>query len=928
MRARTGLLFVVLSAAVLLGPAPTPASADPLGPGERFFQFYGGLDLDPAVPAPQEVFGHAIGERFTRHDQIIDYVRAVADASDRVTIEQYGWSHQRRPLVICTITSPDNHANLDDILSANRELADPTSTNRARADEIARTNPAVSWLSYNVHGNEASCSEAALRVLYTLAAGRNAEIDNILEKTVVVIDPCLNPDGRARYVSFYQQSRGVRVNEDPHAIEHNEPWPSGRSNHYMFDLNRDWVWGVHPESRSRVEIYRRYMPQLHVDYHEQGANSPYFFGAGDTPYNLNIPDESKDWFDRYGRASAEVFDRYGLPYATKERFDYLYPGYGKVLPCYHGAVGLLTEQAGHGRGGLALEIEDEHGPRVVLTLKRRAHNHFLTSMAYLDLTATQRRAQLERFYRFFAGSMETGDYPTSAFIISADNDPARLAKIKDLCDRHGIRIRTLREETTLSDARSYFPPFDADGSTTVPAGSWIIPSAQPMGRLARTLFERDTELEDIDTYDITSWTVPVLFGVTAYELRDGLDTLALGDAPAPVRLTSASPSTDDAIALLVPADQHHFPRVLAIATEHDLFARLTDDDIRFSDGREAPRGSLLVHVFRNDADALQAFARDLAGAGLESFATTEGYPPVGPALGNNANARFIPPDIVLLRGSPVSSLSFGHTWHMLDIESPTPYSAVDYEDLDDLDWDETNVLVLPSAWALDRVFPESELDGLKSWIRDGGTVVAISRSAHWASSKVLGLEEEDDDEAEGDGDDPYAGDDDEQTPDDDEDLSALTYDEREQRSVQDRIPGAILASTVDQSHPLAIGIEPMLGWHVFGEEPLPVDEEGFVVARFAEIDDQAGPRIGGSISEENLNKLAGTPAVTHHRLGGGNVICFASDPTNRGMNHAGMRVLLNAILLGPSVSPALQPLGAGAVHTHDEEDQADRHRHD
>ncbi len=913
---RMRLSSVVLAAATTA--LASHASADPLGPGERFFSFLPppGLPVEPHVPSPSDFLGYETGERFTRHHQLIDYLTAVAEASDRVTLEQYGWSHQRRPLVILTITSPDNHDRLDEILSANRELTDPRATDGARAAEIARTNPAVQWLSYNVHGNEASCSEAAMQVVYTLAAGAHQAVTDILDNTVVVIDPCLNPDGRERYVGFFQNARGVGVNASPHAFEHHEPWPGARSNHYLFDLNRDWVWGVHPESRSRVQIYRRYMPQLHVDYHEQGASSPYFFGAGDTPYNSNIPQESREWFQRYGEANAEVFDRFGLPYATEERFDYLYPGYGKVLPVYHGAVGLLTEQAGHGRAGLALEVEDDHGTGVVITLRRRAHNHFLTSMSNLTLTANQRQAQLERFYRYFESSLDLPESGTSAYVISADNDPARLAKVRDICEHHGIEIRTLESEVTLSDARAYFPPFDVDGSATVPAGSWVISTTQPMGRLARTLFERDTFLEDIDTYDITSWPVPVLFGVTAFEFKGDPASLSLGGEPGAADLIQAPAPFDGAIALIVPSNQHHFPIALAAAARHNLFARLVDDDIRFSDGRTAPAGSLLVHLFRNDDEAIAEFWRDVTAAALESFATAEGYPPEGPALGNNANERFIRPDIAVLRGDNISSLSYGHTWHMLDIESPTPHTAVDTSDLGRLEWSEFNTLVIPSAFRLGTVFDDDGLEDLKQWIRDGGSVIAINRAAHWASEAILGL------------DDDHEGDDDHEDG-EEEDHSRLSFAEREAESVQDRIPGAVLAADVDRTHPVAAGIEATLGFHVFSDTPLPIDtEDGFAIARFGDIDDQGGPRIGGSISDENLEDLAGTPAVTHHRLGGGNVICFASDPTNRAMNHAGMRLLLNSILLAPSQSSALQPLGANSVHTHNEDDEeAEHHRH-
>ena len=371
------------------------------------------------------------------------------------------------------------------------------------------------------------------------------------------------------------------------------------------------------------------------------------------------------------------------------------------------------------------------------------------------------------------------------------------------------------------------------------------------------------------------------------------------------------------VATIAPSGSGDFAPALAEAARLNLFARVTDDRIVVSDEPrvEAARGSLLAHTIRNEREDLDAFIEAMAERGVATHAMDGGYPSEGPALGNNANMRFITPRVALLRGGGVSSLSFGHTWHMLDVRWPAPHTVLEATELRRVDWDDYNVLVLPSARSLSSTFDGGALDALKEWVRGGGTVVAIGGSAAWASTELLGMER-DENVGGDDGDDEGDDDDGEADEDDEEEAFRMTYAERRDRRVENRVPGALLAAEIDTTHPLAAGMDGRVGFHVFSGRPLPVEDDGYVVARFMETSDGGSPRIGGSISEENLSKLAGTPAVTQHRMGGGAVVCFASDPTNRGMNRAGMRLLMNAILLSPSNAGALQPLGEDA-HEHE-----------
>ncbi len=872
------------------------------------------VDPDPAIPSPADVLGFEIGERFTRHGQLEDWCEALAEASPRVRLVPYGRSWQGRDLMVMVITAPEHQDRLDEIMAASRGLARPGELSDSALDAIVEDTPAITWMSFSVHGNEASCTEAAILVSHRLAAGRTPEIERILEDSVVVIDPVLNPDGRARYVSFFQQHVGMEADPFPLAAEHREPWPSGRSNHYMFDLNRDWVWGTQAESAARIPIYRRFMPQLHLDVHEQGIHSPYFLGAGDTPYHAEVRGEERSWFEVFGRAMGADFDAARLEYATRERFDYLYPGYGKVLPVHHGAVGLLFEQAGHGRAGRAITIDDDHGGGYVLTLRDRAEHHAIATLSAAHANAVLREAQLRRFADYFETAMTPADGAPTAWVIRPQDDPRPRAELAELLALHGIELHRLTEAARVGagDLETFHPPFTAgEDAVDLPAGTWVVPSGQPMGRLARVLLERDPAVEDRDTYDITAWSVPPMFGLDAMAYFGPVDALAVEPVdPAAAAVVPVAPTRGeddaDAVALLVPSDHRGFVHVLAEATRQRVWARLLGDDVLLEGGTVMPRGSLALHVARTRFDDAAAVSEMAIEAGVPAVAVSGSIPASGPTLGNNANRRFIAPRrVVVASHSPVSSLSVGHLRHMLEHRGDVPHSIVRAEDLRRLDLSEVDVVVVPSVWSLDAALGSGGVDAMRDWVRGGGTVVAFGRGAGWAArtfldgaeADVAGAPEDSDDLA-----DVPGG-----------DLHELTFAERQRRGVERRVPGAILSATVDTTHPLAAGVPERLAFHVFGDDPMPVRSSTYVVARFAELDDAGGPRVGGVAGPRALRRLAGAPAVTHDRVGGGIVIRFASDPTNRGINRAGMDLLARTILLGPSFAPSRQPLGGEDV---------------
>jgi len=860
----------VTRAAASAPPATFQTIADQRDDG-RFDYLDGGLRFDPAIPTPQQVLGYRIGEHFTRdHDQL-RYLERLAATSPRVRLERYGESHQRRPLHLVTISAPANLERLDEILEANRRLArrDLPEAERRR---IEAENPAIAWFSYTVHGNEGSTSDSALRLVYTLAAARNPEVEAWLDEVVVVVDPLLNPDGFMRYVNWFENVRGATLRPEIDAAEHHEPWPGGRGNHYLFDLNRDWLWLVHPESRSRLAAYRRHLPHLHIDFHEQGHMHPYFLGAGDEPYNANIPASTRAWIELYGDANAAAFDARGLMYSSRERFDYMYPGYGKVLPVYHGAVGMLAEQAGHSRAGLAIAVNDDY----TLTLAERADNHFLLAMNNVETTARHRQAQLERFGRFFLDACDPTVHPAAAYAILPSSDPDRLAILWDLLESHGIEVHALEAPIEAEGLLAY----DASSepiAAPLPEGTWVVRADQPLGHLVSVLFERDPVVSDPDTYDITAWSVPVAFGLDAYQSTRPIEApmrrVERFDPPTP------SITGDGSVALLISSAQHRFPVAFGIAAELGLHARLAGETFEI-EGLNFPHGSMIVHGVRNTPEAMAHLETRLLAAGLSAHRAARGMTDSGPVLGANANRPLQHPRIALLRGRPLNWLSYGQIWHLLDVAMPLPHTPIDLDRVGSVDLSPYSVVVVPASGSLDATIGSGGMNRLKEWVRAGGTLVVVGGSANWAARSILGIDR--------------TGDAADEEPDQAK-LADLSWAERRERGVEGRVPGALLLATVDETHPLSAGLGPRVGIIKRGASTLPIRDSASVVARFED-----DPRVGGSISQRRLEALAGTPLMTMHGEGRGRVISIVEDPTLRGFNHHPARMLLNAITLGPS----------------------------
>lgn len=862
------------------------------------------------VPSPAEVLGHELGERFTDHDGVVRYFQALAAASPLVELRRYGETAEGRPLLRAVIARADYRARLDEILDRNRELAEPD-TPEARAREIVASNPAVVYFSYGVHGNESSSSEAAMWTAWDLAAGRES-VAGVLDSVVVVIDPAVNPDGRDRYVDWYRRARAHPANANPEAREHWEPWPGGRTNHYLFDLNRDWAWQTQPETRARLENWDYWSPQVHVDFHEMSWQSSYFFFPAAEPINPLYPEHILEWGNRFGRGNAEAFDAQGWTYYTGESYDYFYPGYGDTWPGLVGAIGMTYEQAGGGRAGLAIERPDG----LTLTLRDRAEHHRATGAATLRTTARGKSQLLLDFARFHRNV----DRGLPDILLVPGQHPGRVAALIALLQRNGIAIERAGE------------PFEAEAEPhegygergEFPAGTYLVRARQPHGRLAITLLQAETVLDATFSYDVSAWSLPYAYGIEAHAAESVPDagwTTVAPDSAAPVAAAGDAPlafgggdgtAAAEPFGYLVAPGFGAWPAMVAFL-EEDGRAIVLEDTFRLAD-RAWPRGTIFLPRQGNGE-----LAAGIEASGLARWAVPvqTGFTPEGPDLGTEESYTLELPRIAVLAGEGVSAGSFGTHWFFLERTLGLAFDALPADRIDDIALDDYDVLVLPD---LDGgTLDEERLEHIEAWVRRGGTVVAVAGAAEAVAEPLAEIEvreedadgqpagEQDVDEerqqqgaaAQGEGTQTDRGEGDQARD------TARALRGREARELEEweqEVPGTILPLRIDPAHPLAFGAaadgtpERMHILHS-GELAFEPDEDFETVAYFP--DDLE--KVSGVISEENLERLSQASWLATRAVDDGRVILFADDPLFRHFWYAGFQPYVNALIVGPAL---------------------------
>jgi hypothetical protein len=811
-------------------------------------------------PSPQEVLGHALGERFTTYAQVREYARALAAASPSVEFRPYGASAGGRELFQVVVARPDNLARLAQILAANAELTRPE-TSAERARQIAASNPAVVYFSYGVHGNESSSSEAAIWTLWDLATDAPG-VRGVLDSLVVVVDPVANPDGRDRYVGWFNSVVGARPNPNREAREHREPWPGGRFNHYHFDLNRDWSWGTQPETRARLATWWSWNPQVHVDFHEMFFNSTYFFFPAAEPINPIYPRHVLEWGRRFGEANAAAFDREGWPYFTGESFDLFYPGYGDSWPSLTGAIGMTYEQAGHGAAGLA--IEQNSGD--TLTLRARATHHRVAGQATLRTAA----AGKTRLLADFAEGQRSVGAGERDFLLVPGGDPSRADALVAHLLRQGIQVE--RAPAPFGARATAYPGFPARGQ--FPAGTYRVQARQPNGRLAITLLQTETELRAEYSYDVSAWSLPYAYGVQAFRVAAGSGGGWTPVVSPPEPAAGVSPPAAG-LGYLVPpgeATAAGMVRFLAAGGRAQVLGR----PATFG-GVEWPAGSWYIPV-RGNTDARDRVAT--AGLGAQARPVASGMAERGIDLGSGNVARVELPRVALVSGEGVAATSFGAHWFYLEQELGLPVDVVHGTDLATLDLSVFDVIILPDASP--RAVRGAE-DPLRAWLQRGGRLVAVGGGAEvvagWADVALRAAP---------------AGD--EEGP----SRFLAGREERQRREWREEVPGTILPLRLDAAHPLAYGAglegRPTESFALHSGTTIFEPSAGVeTVAHFpAELS-----RISGVISPSSLQRLEQGAWLVTKRMGQGSVVLFAGDPLFRLFWRSTHPLYVNAVLLGP-----------------------------
>lgn len=729
-----------------------------------------GVLFGQSLLSPEQFLGYKVGTRFTRHHKIVEYAKSLALAKpDMMKMEKYGETNEGRELMIAMVSDPANIKSLESIRINNLRLA---GLSPESAEPANSKTPAIVWLSYNVHGNEAASSEAFMLTIHALLDPENIPTKEWLKNTVVILDPCINPDGRDRYINWYNSVVGKNYNADPAAREHIEPWPGGRSNHYNFDLNRDWAWQTQIESQQRIKKYNEWMPQVHVDYHEQGFNEPYYFAPAAEPIHEVITPWQREMQVIIGKNNAKYFDNNNWLFFTKERFDLLYPSYGDTYPVYNGAIGMTFEQGGI-RAGLGILNEDND----VLTLVDRAAHHFTTGLSTIEASSKNSQKLIDEFKLFFDNnrSGKVGEYKTYVFTAKNAN---KLKALEKLLTQNGIEFGTLSNK----NFRGY-NYFTGKEEQFAEEGYHLAVSAfQPRAVMAKVLLEPKTVVTDSNTYDITAWSAAYAYGVKAYAVKEKLAVNANQTISNTVEAVNSN------YGALIPYNTFYSAQVLAHLLKNNVKVRFAEKPFSYKN-INYDRGTLIVLKTSNSSNWLTVTNDACKKYSVQPVAVETGFMDKGADFGSpdiiNIAAA---PKVMLVTGEQTSSLGAGEVWHYFEKQLDYPLTLINTTDLGRTNLKNYQVLILPDG-SYRNITDKTTMEKLKDFVRSGGKIIALENAVAIMAGADWGIKQKDDNKK----------------SDKDEDTKLKKYGERVNDYLTNSIPGAIFKVNVDNTHPLAFG---------------------------------------------------------------------------------------------------------------------------
>lgn len=806
------------------------------------------FSIGQQLKSPSEFLGYALGTQFTPHYQVINYFQYISENSSSVLFEKYGSTNENRPLYVSYISSANNIQNLttirEDNLKRSRIITGTPTT------EIG-----IVWLSYNVHGNEASSTEAAMLTLYKLIS----EKQEWLKNTIVIIDPCVNPDGRDRYVNWYNQVKNTPYNSNPDATEHHEPWPGGRPNHYLFDLNRDWAWATQVETQQRIKIYNKWMPQIHVDFHEQFINNPYYFAPGAEPYHEIITDWQREFQTAIGKNHATYFDKNGWLYFTKEFFDLLYPSYGDTYPTFMGAIGMTYEQAGHGMAGLGIVTEN----KTILTLEDRIAHHTTTGLSTVEMASKNTTKMLDEYKKFFVNN----NLKYKNYIVRGSEE-----KIKQV-----IALLNKHEINSYFTSGKAIKVFDYNSNTlktiAVTKEDLIIPTNQPKGKMVKALFEKDAKLTNNITYDITAWSVPYAYGLEGFATE--------------IELQSYKQTVDtNVVTNEINKNAYAYIHTWNEVLDANFLGKLLEKEfnVRFSknnftvEGNSYNKGTLVI--MRGENNHISNFDETIVNIAnklnTKLTTTSTGFVTSGYDFGSPSFSLIKKKNVAVLSGKKTESTSFGEIWHFFEQELQYPLTVINTSYFNRIDLSKYQVLILPSGYRAD----EKELEKITEFTSNGGTVIAIETALNsFADNEKFSLKKKK----------PLDNSADE--------IVAITnttpYNERENEYIKHQITGSVFKSTIDNTHPLGFGYNNSYYSLKLSATAYQMLATGYNIGYFP----KEAVNVSGFAGENALEQIPESLLFGIENKGSGSIIYMVDNPLFRDFWQNGKLFFANAVFL-------------------------------
>jgi hypothetical protein len=818
-----------------------------------------------SIKSPQQYF-KLYGQQHTPHHKVVEYLLYLDAASDKIEMEQYGESNQGRPMYTIYVSSASNIKNKENIRLTNLYNIGlhPTAPSTVIEKSIV-------YCSFGVHGNEAGTTESVLNIVYQLVTQTDANTSLYLDKAMIIIDPSLNPDGYDRYVHFLKSVSSAQGHPGAGDREHMEPWPSGRYNHYLYDLNRDWAWQVQTESQIRNKQYNKWMPHIHADFHEMGYNDNYYFAPAAQPYHEAITGFQRDFQTRIGKNHGKYFDDKGWLYWTREVFDLFYPSYGDTYPTYNGAIGMTYEQAGNSSSGRSISLDNGD----TLTIQDKIDHNTCVAMSTIEMGARNADELVREFKKFFDTSRRNPNGKYKSYLVKAFPGMSRLTR---LLDNNGISYEQASTSTRWNGGYLIGSKSAANQSIQVDPDDIIIQTAQPKSLMLNILMEEEPKIIDSLTYDITAWSIPLAYNTKVYAFT------SVQSKGAAINTNKNALKLEEAAHYVMAWDDLKSVQDLAVLHKAGIKTRMALKESSF-DGRMIKRGSIIINKGDNKYSSplgktLESLLPQAVAAG-SIVAIPSGFADKIGDFGGSFFQLLRAPKVLSFAGRSMSTTGVGEVWHYFDQTLQYPVSVVEWDNFGRVNLAEYNTIILPDGY----YSLGSKSEALSKWVNEGGRLIVIGNVVRNFEA-VEGLKFE-----------RHATSSDADKAKEMDSLAMMdarahAYDGQERRAIQGSTAGAIVKNKLDETHPLSFG----LGQEYFSlktsDQFFPLQKNSWNVATVPQKYTSFG-FIGNKLKP----KFENTVTFSVKNVGGGQAIFLVDNPLFRGFWDRGLLLFGNAVFL-------------------------------